>query len=89
MTCGGCAVNVEQAILTVPGVTDVTVDHLSGRAEFSYAETDFVSIENAIRNAGFTVGEESVGGGVDWKCGNTWRESAHNTKWCLIVKWQK
>ena len=84
MTCGGCAVNVEQAILTVPGVSNVAVDYLSGRAEFSCNEADVESIKNAVQAIGFTVGKENADSAFDWSDKSIWKQSANNTKWCLI-----
>ena len=39
-------------------------------------------MSSAIKTIGYTVD----GKGVDfhWRDGGVWRQSAHNTKWCLV-----
>ncbi len=82
MTCGGCALNVENALLTVEGVTSAKVDHVSGTAHVdSDGNSSKQVMESAIRSAGYDVGAATE---FDWQDKAVWKQSANNTKWCLI-----
>jgi copper chaperone CopZ len=35
MTCGGCASNVERALLALDGIESATVDHVAGTADLN------------------------------------------------------
>ncbi|HKM09604.1 MAG TPA: heavy metal-associated domain-containing protein [Candidatus Methanomethylophilaceae archaeon] len=47
MTCGSCSAKVEEALKSVDGVTDVTVDHRKGSARITH--NDSISTEKLIR----------------------------------------
>ncbi len=82
MTCGGCALNVENALLAVEGVSSAKVDHVSGTAQVdSDGNSPKQVMEAAIRTAGYDVGASA---GFDWQDKAIWKQSANNTKWCLI-----
>ncbi len=82
MTCGGCALNVENALLTVEGVSSANVDHVAGTAQIdSDGKSSKDEMESAIRNAGYDVGAPLE---FDWRDKAVWKQSANNTKWCLI-----
>ncbi len=82
MTCGGCASNVEKALLALEGVASAEVDHVSGIANVEVTGSLQKEVmESAIRNAGYQVGDALP---FDWKDKAVWKQSAHNTKWCLI-----
>ena len=54
MTCGSCSAKVENALRSVAGVSDVSVDHRKGSADVTH--DDSVSTEKLIRavvDAGF------------------------------------
>lgn len=80
MTCGGCASNVERALLALDGIESATVDHVAGTAE---VEGDFCKMKMtaAVVEAGYQVGEPEP---FNWGDKAVWRQSASNTKWCLI-----
>ena len=80
MTCGGCASNVERALLALDGIESATVDHVAGTAE---VEGDFCKIKMtaAVVEAGYQVGEPEP---FNWGDKAVWGQSASNTKWCLI-----
>lgn len=54
MTCSHCEQAVGTAVGAVPGVTDVAVDHASGRLEVT-GETDEVAVLAAVAEAGYSV----------------------------------
>ena len=82
MTCDGCASNVTKAINSLEEVSEVDVSHDSGKAIVTHNLPDDENIRLAIMNAGYSVDGESEP--FNWKDGSVWRQSAHNTKWCLI-----
>lgn len=61
MSCGGCASKVTQALLAVPGVSDVTVTFSAGVAEVYYDEkiTSAGQLTAAVKDAGYGVAETS------------------------------
>ena len=82
MTCDGCSNRVKEAIEDLPGVISAVVSHNYGSAEISHDDASMGDISNAVRSAGYTVDwlvEE-----FHWRDGAVWRQSANNTKWCLI-----
>jgi len=98
MTCGGCAGNVIKALNAVDGVETAQADHVAANATITHSdEVSEGEIEAAITNAGYSVGGTTAIGiagdsivvsssmdDFNWKDGEVWRKSAHNTKWCLI-----
>jgi len=96
MTCNGCANNVKTALSAVAGVSAVNID-LDGAKATVNAEVDNQEVlEVAVTNAGYSIHEP--GAALDllqtisspklpefnWSDGSVWKQSAHNTKWCLI-----
>jgi copper chaperone len=62
MTCTGCEHSVSRAVGLVPGILDVTADHVGGTVSLRMAEdADLVAVRCAIVGAGFTTGA-GVGG---------------------------
>jgi len=57
MVCGGCASNVEKALLALDGVAEAEVSHVEGRAEVSYdpAKVQPAAIKAAIEVIGYAV----------------------------------
>ncbi len=82
MTCDGCALNVTKAINSLEQVSRVDVSHDSGKAIVTHNSPDDENIRLAIKNAGYSVDGEFEP--FNWTDGPVWRQSAHNTKWCLI-----
>tara|TARA_B100001750_G_scaffold33901_1_gene23745 strand:- start:112 stop:708 length:597 start_codon:yes stop_codon:yes gene_type:complete len=78
MTCGGCVSNLKGALEAVEGVS--SVDAEIGKAVVHHDGACSGKMGDAIEGAGFTIGEPVF----DWKDGSVWKQSAHNTKWCLI-----
>ena len=82
MTCTSCAGRVKEALEGTSGVISADVSLDSGKASISADGIERSALEDAISGAGYGIGEEMSG--FDWKDGPLWRQSAHNTKWCLI-----
>ena len=97
MTCNGCANNVKNALSSVSGVSNVDVDLDGSKATVNTDGTsNQETLEAAVANAGYSIHEP--GASLDllqnlsppkamefnWCDGAVWKQSAHNTKWCLI-----
>ena len=78
MSCQGCVSNLTSALQAVQGVTSVEAE--VGSAVVQHEGVEAGAMESAITGAGFSIGQPEF----DWKDGAVWKQSAHNTKWCLI-----
>jgi copper chaperone CopZ len=97
MTCNGCANNVKNALSSVAGVSNVEIDLDGAKAT---VQTDGQPqkdvLESAVTNAGYTIHEPGTSLDLlqtistpkpmefNWRDRSVWKQSAHNTKWCLI-----
>jgi copper chaperone CopZ len=97
MTCNGCANNVKNALSSVAGVSNVEIDLDGSKATVQTdGQPEKNTLESAVTNAGYSIHEP--GASLDllqtittpksmefnWNDGSVWKQSAHNTKWCLI-----
>jgi len=82
MTCDGCASNVSSALNSLSSVSSVDVSHEKGTAVITHSGTSFDEIRLVIQKSGYLVDGESEP--FNWTDGPVWRQSAHNTKWCLV-----
>ena len=78
MSCQGCVSNLTSALEAVEGVSSVEVE--VGSAVIHHQGVISEVLDGAITGAGFTVGMPEF----NWGDGAVWKQSAHNTKWCLI-----
>ncbi|CAI8411868.1 MAG: Uncharacterised protein [Marine Group II euryarchaeote MED-G33] len=78
MSCQGCVSNLTSALEAVEGVSSVEVE--VGSAVIHHDGVISEALDGAITGAGFTVGMPEF----NWGDGAVWKQSAHNTKWCLI-----
>ncbi|MDG1525432.1 MAG: cation transporter, partial [Candidatus Thalassarchaeaceae archaeon] len=78
MSCQGCVKNLTSALQDVDGVSSVEVE--VGSAVVHHEGVATGAISGAITGAGFTLLEVEF----NWNDGAVWKQSAHNTKWCLI-----
>jgi len=61
MTCASCVGRVEKAIANVPGVAKASVNFATERADIAFSGApDVPAVINAIRNAGYEVGEKTI-----------------------------
>ena len=82
MTCDGCSSRVRDALQAVSGVSSAEVSHEQGSAVISHSGASRENLSSAVRAIGYTV--DGLGEEFHWRDGSVWRQSAHNTKWCLI-----
>ena len=82
MTCDGCSSSVRDALEAVSGVSSAEVSHEQGSAVISHSGASRENLSSAVRAIGYTV--DGLGEEFHWRDGSVWRQSAHNTKWCLI-----
>ena len=82
MTCDGCSSRVRDALQAVSGVASAEVSHEQGSAIISHSGVSKENLSSAVRAIGYTV--DGLGEDFHWRDGSVWRQSAHNTKWCLI-----
>ena len=82
MTCDGCSSRVRDALQAVSGVSSADVSHDQGTAVISHSGVSRESLSSAVRAIGYTV--DGLGEEFHWRDGSIWKQSAHNTKWCLI-----
>ncbi len=81
MTCGGCSSKLTENFLKEEGINTAEVSHTSRIAKIEHSEeiTD-LKLEEIVTLSGFSIGKS----GFDWSDKSLWKQSAHNTKWCLI-----
>ena len=88
MTCDGCASHVAQALQSVAGVESAKVELEPGRVEITHdGSVARAVLVAAVAGAGYSVAGEAAAAesdSFDWSDGGVWRQSANNTKWCLI-----
>jgi copper chaperone CopZ len=82
MTCEGCSGRVRDGLLSVTGVSSAEVSHETGTAVVQHDSVSKDLLSGAVKAIGYTVDGE--GDEYHWKDGSVWRQSASNTKWCLI-----
>lgn len=82
MTCTSCENTVHDALISIEGVISATISHESSTAIVNVKGTSRDILSNAIRQSGYTV--DGLGVDFNWRDGSVWKQSAHNTKWCLI-----
>ena len=82
MTCDGCAGRVQNALESVSGVVSAEVSHETGSAIVSHSGVSRNLMANAVLAIGYTVDGRTEE--FHWRDGSVWKQSAHNTKWCLI-----
>ena len=97
MTCNNCVNHVETALSNIAGVSDVEVNLAEAKATVNAeSNIDKKILEEAVTNAGYSIHEPGANLGLlqldsvpkqtefNWNDGAVWKQSAHNTKWCLI-----
>lgn len=78
MSCTSCVSRVKEALEAVAGVSAAAVE--VGSASIEHDGLDRVTLERAVSAAGYTIPDAAF----DWRDRGIWKQSAHNTKWCLI-----
>ena len=86
MTCMSCVGRVEEALNSLNGAYNINVKLESG--DVSFQGVSLEKAEQAIVSIGYSIGVPgesiSVKNDFNWRDGSVWKQSAHNTKWCLV-----
>ncbi len=86
MTCMSCVGRVEEALNSLNGAYNIDVKLESGNVSFQGVSLE--KAEQAIVSLGYSIGVpgESINikDDFNWRDGSVWKQSAHNTKWCLV-----
>jgi copper chaperone CopZ len=82
MTCDSCSNRVKSALESIQGVNSADVSHESGIAIILHQNVSKEIMISSVQEIGYTVDGESEP--FNWTDGPVWRQSAHNTKWCLV-----
>ena len=82
MTCESCSNRVKSALESIQGVNSADVSHESGIAIILHQNVSKEIMTSSVQEIGYTVDGESEP--FNWTDGPVWRQSAHNTKWCLV-----
>ena len=82
MTCDGCSNRVKNTLESIQGVDSADVSHESGVAIIEHQKVSREIMISSIKKIGYTV--DGKGEDFHWKDGSVWKQSAHNTKWCLV-----
>ncbi len=61
MTCGTCAVRLENALKQAPGISSANINFALERADISFdkSRVDIIGVANVIKNAGFDIAHET------------------------------
>ena len=82
MTCEGCSNRVKSALESIQGVNSADVSHESGIAIILHQNVSKEIMTSSVQEIGYTV--DGKGEDFHWNDGSVWKQSAHNTKWCLV-----
>ena len=82
MTCEGCSNRVKSALESIQGVNSADVSHESGIAIIVHQNVSKEIMTSSVQEIGYTV--DGKGEDFHWNDGSVWKQSAHNTKWCLV-----
>ena len=86
MTCMSCVGRVEEALNSLNGAYNIDVKLESGNVSFQGVSLE--KAEQAIVSLGYSIGIPGELGNIkddfNWRDGSVWKQSAHNTKWCLV-----
>ena len=87
MTCMSCVGRVEEALNSLNGAYNIDVKLESGNVSFQGVSLE--KAEQAIVSLGYSIGIPGVvltniKNDFNWRDGSVWKQSAHNTKWCLV-----
>ena len=82
MTCTGCSDRVRNVLEEITGVHSAEVSHESGMAIIQHDNVSRDSMASSILSIGYTV--DGKGEEFNWRDSSVWKQSAHNTKWCLV-----
>jgi copper chaperone CopZ len=82
LTCDGCSGKVKKTMENISGVISAEVSHESGVAVIEHEGVSKEVLISSIKSTGYTI--DGKGEDFHWRDGSVWKQSAHNTKWCLV-----
>ena len=82
MTCESCETTVHEALISIVGVKSAIVSHEKSSAIVVSDGITRDALSVAIRETGYSV--DGMAMGFNWSDRSVWKQSANNTKWCLI-----
>tara|TARA_Y100000768_G_scaffold132352_2_gene98435 strand:- start:2622 stop:3377 length:756 start_codon:yes stop_codon:yes gene_type:complete len=87
MTCMSCVGRVEEALNSLNGAYNIDIELESGNVSFQGVSLE--KAEQAIVSLGYSIGIpgvviSNIKNDFNWRDGSVWKQSAHNTKWCLV-----
>ena len=84
MTCTGCSGRVKGALESLEGVLGAEVSHETGQALVTHDGVGRLALVGAITGVGYSADGGTMDMAFNWGDSSVWRQSANNTKWCLI-----
>ena len=82
MTCNGCSERDKKSLELIKGVMNADVSHETGFAIVEHENVSKEIMSSAIQSIGYIV--DGKGEDFHWRDSSVWKQSAHNTKWCLV-----
>ena len=82
-----CVGRVEEALNSLNGAYNIDIELESGNVSFQGVSLE--KAEQAIVSLGYSIGIpgvvlSNIKNDFNWRDGSVWKQSAHNTKWCLV-----
>ena len=86
MTCNSCVSRVDVGLTALKEVDSTVIDLESGLVKVNLAgdTIDITKLENVVRELGYSLDGDVPISDFNWTDKSVWKQSAHNTKWCLI-----
>ena len=86
MTCNSCVNRVDVGLTALKEVDSTVIDLESGLVKVNLAgdTIDITKLENVVRELGYSLDGDVPISDFNWTDKSVWKQSAHNTKWCLI-----
>ena len=86
MTCNSCVNRLDEGLTALEEVKSTTIDLESGLVKiYMNGDTvDIANLQNVVKNLGYSLDGDVPISDFNWSDKSVWKQSAHNTKWCLI-----
>lgn len=86
MTCNSCVNRLDVGLTTLEEVKSTTIDLESGLVKIylNGEDVDVTKLQNVVKELGYSLDGDLPTSDFNWRDGSVWKQSAHNTKWCLV-----
>ncbi len=86
MTCNSCVNRLDVGLTALEEVESTTIDLESGLVKIylNGEVVDVTKLQNVVKELGYSLDGDSPISDFNWGDGSVWKQSAHNTKWCLV-----